>query len=123
MWYVIDFFSMCDAYKSSGLTWGDIHFKITLIHGVQDVTEVSFLLNKTTGVFCFVQTIEQKAGFDQTLPISSLHEGDIALRLFAAGDHTVSVFVQLRGRNERRSVFHRLVSIKNKILIALFKLG
>lgn len=102
--------------RSLGLTWGEIHRQITLINIFQDVIKVSFLPDEAAHVFLFVQTVEEKAGVDQAILGSSLHEGDVAPLLFAAGDHAVLLSLQFRRRNERRSVLYRFIGIENKIV-------
>lgn len=103
------------------LTWGLIHLQVAVINAVQDVVDVSLLPHKAAGVFLLVEAVKEKAGLDRALLRCSLHKRDIAPGLFAAGRQAVSVPIQLGRREERRSVFHRLVGIENKILLAVLE--
>lgn len=107
--------------RSLGLTWGDINGKIAFINSVQDIINVSLLPDKAAHIFLFVQTVKEKAGFDQAFLVFFLHEGDVALRVFAAGGHAVPVSIQFGRWNERRSVFHWLIGVENKIFPTLFE--
>jgi len=111
------------CFKSCRLTSGNIQFQVALIHGVQDVVDVSILPDEAAGVRLLVQTIEEKAGLDRALLGAPLHEGDVAARLFAAGAHAVLVPIQARRRNERRSFFHRLICVEDKVLPTFFEPG
>lgn len=102
--------------RSLGLTWGKIHRQITFINILQDVIKVSFLPDEAAHVFLFVQTVKEKAGVDQAIVGCSLHEGDVAPLLFAAGNHAVLLSLEFRRRNERRSVLYRFIGVENKIL-------
>lgn len=109
--------------SSFGLTWGRMRLKIVLINGVQDVGHVAFLPDKSAGVFLLVQAVEEKAGADRAFLLSPLHEGDVAPGLLAARLHAVLVPIQLRRRNERRSLFHGLVAIEDEVLLTFLELG
>lgn len=108
-----------------GLTWGQIHCEITLIHGVLDVVDEALLPDKAAHILLFVQTVKEKAGADRAplllLPLCSLHEGDVALRVFAAGPHAVPVPAQFGRRQERGPVLHRLVRVQDKIVATLLE--
>lgn len=106
-----------------GLTWGLIHGEVTLIHGVLDVVGEAFLPDEAAHVLHFVQTVKEKAGADRAiLLLPPLHEGDVALRVFAAGTHAVPVPAQFGRRQERGPVLHRLIGVEDKIIPTLLKL-
>lgn len=103
------------------LTGSRLDCQVTLVEGVQDVAQVSLLPDEAAHVFLFVQAVEEKAGVDRALHFSTLHEGDVAPGVFAAGDHAVPVSVQTGRRQERRSVFHRFVRVEDKVLLAFLE--
>lgn len=106
---------------SFGLTGSRLDCQVTVVDSVQDVVQVSLLPDEAANVFLFVQAVKEKAGFNRALLGSFLHEGDVALGVFAAGDHAVPVSVQIGRRQERRSVFHRFVRVEDKVLLAFLE--
>lgn len=106
----------------SALTRRNILFQVTVINRFQDVVGVSFLSNEATGIFPLVEAVEEKAGGDEALLGSPLHQGHIAPRLLAAGHHAVPGAIQRRGGQERRPIFHRLVGIEDEIVPSLLEL-
>lgn len=109
-----------------GPTWEQIHCEITLIHGVLDVVDEALLPDEAAHILLFVQTVKEKAGADRAsflllLPLCSLHEGDVALRVFAAGRHAVPVPAQFGRRQVRGPVLHRLVRVEDKIIATLLE--
>lgn len=110
-----------------GLTWGQIHCEITLIHGVLDVVDEALLPDEAAHILLFVQTVKEKAGADRApflllLPrLGSLHEGDVALRVFAAGRHAVPVAAQFGRGQVRGPVLHRLVRVQDEVVATLLE--